>query len=78
MLGSVGSGGQELVPVAQETTQLMPMDVNGADQPEVGATPRVKEPAEGSRSSEPGPSQSQEPESVVVDQRVFVHAPQYH
>ena len=26
----------------------------------------------------PGPSQSQEPELVVVDQHIFVQAPQYH
>ena len=53
----------------------MPMDVNGADQ--TAAVPRVEEPAEGSRVAQ---SQSQEPEAklVVVDQRIFVHAPQYH
>ena len=49
--------GQKIVPAAQEDTQivpmdeaqLMPMDVNGADQSEtVAAVPRVEEPAEGS------------------------------
>ena len=78
MSGPAGANGQELVPVAQETTQLMPMDVNGADQSETGAAPRVEEPVEGSRSSVLEPSQSQGPEPVVVDKRIFVHAPQYH
>ena len=78
MSGPARASGQELVPVAQDTTQLTPMDVNGADQSETGAVPRVEEPVEGSRSAGQGPRQSQEPESVVVDQRIFVHAPQYH
>ena len=78
MSAPTGSGGQELVPVGEDSTQLMPMDVNGADQPEPRAVPRVEEPAEGSRSSMPGPSQSQEPVPEVVDARIFVHAPQYH
>ena len=81
--------GQEIVPAAQEDTQivtmeeaqLMPMDVNGADQTVTeAAVPRVEEPAEGSSIAGPSVSQSasQEPEPVVVDQRIFVHAPQYH
>ena len=81
--------GQEIVPAAQEDTQiisvdeaqLMPMDVNGADQSEmVTVVPRVEEPAEESSAAGPSVSQSQEPapEPVVVDQRIFVHAPQYH
>ena len=75
------------MPAAQEDTQiisvdeaqLMPMDVNGADQT-VTIAPRVEEPAEGSSAAGPSVSQSQEPapEPVVVDQRIFVHAPQYH
>ena len=73
-----GSGSQELVPAAQETAQLMPMDVNGATQPETGATPRVEELTEGSRVSGPVDRRSQEPEPMVVDKRIFVHAPQYH
>ena len=72
------AGGQELVPAAQESTQLVPMDVNGADQTETGAAPRVEEPVEGSRVSMPETSQHQGPEPVVVDKRIFVHAPQYH
>ena len=82
--------GQEIVPAAQEDTQivpmeeaqLMPMDVNGADQSVTETAPRVEEPTEGSSAAGPSVSQSQshvqEPEPVVVDQRVFVHAPQYH
>ena len=74
--------GQELVPVVQDEAQLMPMDVNGADQSVTETAPRVEEPAEGSSAAGPSVSQSQshvqEPEPVVVDQRVFVHAPQYH
>ena len=79
--------GQEIVPAAQEDTQLvsvaeaqlMPMDVNGADQSEtVAVVPRVEEPTGGSSLAGPSVSQSQEPEPVVVDQRIFVHAPQYH
>ena len=83
------SSGQEIVPAAQEDTQivpmdeaqLMPMDVNGADQTVTEATiPRVEEPAEGSSLAGPSVNQSQEPapEPVVMDQRIFVHAPQYH
>ena len=68
------SSGQEIVPAAQDQSQLVPMEVNGADQSETA--PRVEEPAEGSSAAVL--SQSQEPEPVVVDQRVFVHAPQYH
>ena len=76
--------GQEIVPAAQEDTQivpideaqLMPMDVNGADQTVTeAAAPRVEEPAEGSSIAGPSVSQSQEPEPVVMDQRIFVHAP---
>ena len=79
--------GQEIVPAAQEDTQivsvaeaqLMPMDVNGADQSEtVAVGPRVEEPAEGSSLAGPSGSQEPAPEPVVVDQRIFVHAPQYH
>ena len=79
--------GKEIVPAAQEDTQivpmdeaqLMPMDVNGADQTVTEAVaPRVEEPVEGSSIAGPSVSQSQEPEPVVVDQRIFVHAPQYH
>ena len=80
--------GQEIVTAAQEDTQivsvaeaqLMPMDVNGADQSVTETAPRVEEPAEGSSAAGPSVSQSQEPapEPVVVDQRIFVHAPQYH
>ena len=66
--------GQELVPRTTED-----MDVNGADQSGTREAPRVEEPAEGGRVSGPvEPSQSQEPEPVVMDQRIFVHAPQYH
>ena len=74
------SSGQELVPVVQDEAQLMPMDVNGADQTVTETAPRVEEPAEGSSTVGPSISQSasQEPEPVVVDQRIFVHAPQYH
>ena len=72
------AGGQELVPAAQESTQLVPMDVNGADQTETGAAPRVEEPTEGDRVTMPETSQHQGPEPVVVDKRIFVHAPQYH
>ena len=74
------SSGQELVPVVQDEAQLMPMDVNGADQSVTETAPRVEEPAEGSNAAGPSvsQSQSQEPEPVVVDQRIFVHAPQYH
>ena len=64
--------------MAQDTTQLMPMEVNGAEQSEPGAAPRVEEPVEGRGISVPGPSQHQGPEPVVVDKRIFVHAPQYH
>ena len=57
----------------------MPMDINGADQTVTDAVaPRVEEPAEGNSIAGPSVSQSQEPEPVVVDQRIFVHAPQYH
>ena len=59
----------------------MPMDVNGADQSVTEMTaPRVEEPTEGSSAAGPSVRQSQEPapEPVVVDQRIFVHAPQYH
>ena len=66
------------MPFDQDSTQLMPMDVNGADQAEREATPRVAEPVEGSRDSMPETSQHQGPEPVVVDKRIFVHAPQYH
>ena len=74
------SSGQQLVPVVQDKAQLMPMDVNGADQSGTVTEPRVEEPAEGSSLAGPSVSQSQEPapEPVVVDQRIFVHAPQYH
>ena len=75
------SSGQELVPVVQDEAQLMPMDVNGADQSVTETTaPRVEEPTEGSSAAGPSVRQSQEPapEPVVVDQRIFVHAPQYH
>ena len=61
--------------MAEDTTQLVPMDVNGAEQSAPGSAPRVEEPTEGSRVSMPGPSQHQEPELVVVDKRIFVHAP---
>ena len=75
------------MPAAQEDTQivpmdeaqLMPMDVNGADQTVTeAAAPRVEEPAEGSSLAGPSGSQEPAPEPVVVDQRIFVHAPQYH
>ena len=56
----------------------MPMDVNGADQSETGVAPRVEEPVEGSGESVSAVGQSQGPELVVVDKRIFVHAPQYH
>ena len=71
------SSGQELVPVVQDEAQLMPMDVNGADQSVTETAPRVEEPAEGSSIAGPSASQSQEPapEPVVVDQRIFVHMP---
>ena len=64
--------------MAEDTTQLVPMDVNGAEESAPGSAPRVEEPVEGSRVSMPGPSQHQGPEPVVVDKRIFVHAPQYH
>ena len=79
---------QALVPVTQEATQPVPMEVNGADQ--AVTVPRVQEPAEEAAEREetqvqPGPSsiQGQEPDPSaqgpsVVDQRVFVHAPHYH
>ena len=70
--------GQELVPVVQDEAQLMPMDVNGADQSVTETAPRVEEPAEGSSRAGPSVSQEPAPEPVVVDQRIFVHAPQYH
>ena len=54
------------------------MDVNGAEQSGPGAAPRVEEPVEGRGISVPGPSLHQGPEPVVVDKRIFVHAPQYH
>ena len=49
------AGSQDLVPFDQDSTQLMPMDVNGADQGEIetGVTPRVEEPGEGSRVTMP-------------------------
>ena len=64
--------------MAEDTTQLVPMDVNGAGESVPGSAPRVEEPVEGSKVSMPGPSQHQGPEPVVVDKRIFVHAPQYH
>ena len=64
--------------MAEDTTQLMLMDVNGAQQSTPGTAPRVEEPVEGSRVSMPESSQHQGPEPVVVDKRIFVHAPQYH
>ena len=78
---------QALIPVSQETTQPVPMEINGADQ--AVTVPRVQEPSEEAAESErmqmqPGPSsQGQEPAPSaqgpsVVDQRIFVHAPQYH
>ena len=66
------------MPVAEDTTQLVPMDVNGAEYSEPGPAPRVEEPGEGSGVSMPETSQHQGPEPVVVDARIFVHAPQYH
>ena len=60
--------GQEIVPAAQEDTQivpmdeaqLMPMDVNGADQTVTEAVvPRVEEPAEWSNLAGPSVSQHQ-------------------
>ena len=72
------STGQELIPAAQDETQLMPMDVNGAKQSAPGSVPRVEEPVEGSRVSMPESSQHQGPEPVVMDKRIFVHTPQYH
>ena len=79
---------QALVPVAQEATQPVPMEVNGADQ--AVTVPRVQEPAEEAAEREeiqeqPGtsaqgheqPNPSAQGPSVV-DQRVFVHAPHYH
>ena len=69
---------QELVPVAEDTTQLMPMDVNGAEQSVPGTAPRVEEPGEQSGAVMPESRQSQEPEPGVVDARIFAHAPQYH
>ena len=54
------------------------MDVNGADQSVTETAPRVEEPAEGSSAAGPFVSQEPAPEPVVVDQRIFVHAPQYH
>ena len=56
----------------------MPMDVNRANQSVTETAPRVEEPIEGISVAGPSISQSQEPEPIVVDQRVFVHAPQYH
>ena len=80
---------QALVPVTQETTQPVPMEVNGADQ--AVTVPRVQEPAEEAAERvetqvQPGSSsmQGQEPipsaqgPPVIVDQRIFVHAPHYH
>ena len=64
--------------MAEDTTQLMPMDVNGAEQSAPGIVPRVEELTEGSRVTMPESSQHQGPEPVVVDKRIFVHAPQYH
>ena len=64
--------------MAEDTTQLVPMDVNGAGESVPRSAPRVEEPVEGSRVSMPRPSQHQGPEPVVVDKRIFVHAPQYH
>ena len=64
--------------MAEDTTQLVPMDVNGAEQSVPGSAPRVEEPVEGSRVSMPETSQRQGTEPVVVDKRIFVHAPQYH
>ena len=61
------TGSQELVPVAEDTTQLVPMDVNRAEQSAPEAAPRVEEPVEGSRVSMPESSQHQRPEPVVVD-----------
>ena len=78
MSGPSGSGAQELVPVGQYSTQLTLMEVSGAKQMMPGVAPRVEEPTEGSRVSDATDRQSQEPKPVVVDQRVFVHAPQYH
>ena len=55
---------------------MMPMDVNGADQTVTeAAAPRVEERAEGSSLAGPFGSQEPAPEPVVVDQRIFVHAP---
>ena len=56
------SSGQELVPVVQDEAQLMPMDVNGADQSVTETAPRVEEPAEGSSAA--GPSVQSEPGSL--------------
>ena len=53
------SSGQELVPVVQDEAQLMPMDVNRADQSVTEAVPRVEEPAQGSSAVGPFVSQSQ-------------------
>ena len=64
--------------MAEDTTQLVPMDVNGAEQSVPGPAPRVEEPGEGSRAAGPELRQSQETEPGVVDARIFVHAPQYH
>ena len=61
--------------IPMDEAQLMPMDVNGADQSEtVAVVPREEEPAERSSATGPSVSQSQEPEPVVMDQRIFVHA----
>ena len=82
------SAGQELVPRTIEGAVAEDMEVNGEEQAAV--IPRVQEPAEEATSAvssreqpeasgqgheQPDPS-AQGPS--VVDQRIFVHAPQYH
>ena len=79
---------QALIPVDQQTVQPVPMEVNGADQ--AVTVPRVQEPTEEAAEREemqvqPGPSSVQGQEPIpsaqgppIVDQSIFVHAPQYH